>query len=153
MADEWADKYGELRRSGPGATSAWLGIPLAVAALIGLLWSVPVPAALGQVSPAINCATLFLMATFVYYCILSIPLALGGLVFLIATAVPGAWLARAGLPLLPAAAAVFVTAFAWQLVETRRGAGRILLTRNLQYLMLGPIWLLRAAYRRVGLEY
>jgi hypothetical protein len=152
-ADEWADRYGELKVSGARAANAWLGIPLAVGSLIGMLWSAPVPDILSASSPVINFGSLFLMASFVYYCILSIPLALGGLLFLLAVALPSSWLTQAGLPLWPIASAIFAPALAWQLIETRRATGRLLLLRNLQYLMLGPIWLLRAAYRRVGLPY
>jgi uncharacterized membrane protein YGL010W len=149
--DEWADRFGALRARGPGSVSAWLGIPLVVVSLIGLLWTIPVPETLRAASPAINYATLFIMAAFVYYCILSISLALGGLVLLIAATVPSLWLTQAGLPLARVALAVFVVAFAWQLLETRQATGRLLVLRNLQYLMLGPIWLLRAAYRSFGL--
>jgi uncharacterized membrane protein YGL010W len=152
-ADDWADRYGEIKASGPGAASAWLGIPLVVATLIGMLWSVPVPTVLAGTSPAINVATLFLMATFVYYCILSLPLAFGGLLFLIAAALPSAWLTQAGLPLWQIASALFAPVFCWQLLESRRATGRLLIVRNLQYLMLGPIWLLRALYRQAGIAY
>ena len=151
--DEWVDKYGALKARGPGNASAWLGIPLLIASLIGLLWSIPVPSVLREASPAINYATLFIMATFVYYCILSIPLALGGLVLLAAAAVPSVWLSQNGIALLPLAGAIFIVAFCWQLLDTWRARGRMLVGANLQYLMLGPIWLLRAAYRRLGLTY
>ena len=151
--DEWADKYGDLRRRGASSASAWLGIPLIVASLIGLLWSIPVPEALGAISPAVNFATLFLMATFVYYCILSISLALGGFAFLVLATMPSVLLSLKGLPLTAAAAACFVTVLLWHLIESKQATGRFLLIRNLQYLMLGPIWLLREAYRRMGLTY
>lgn len=149
--DEWADRYGALRARGAGSVCAWLGIPLIIISLMALLWSIPVPVALRRASPAINYATLFIMATFVYYCILSISLALGGLMLLIAAALPNVWLSSADFPTAPVAAAVFAVAFCWQLAETRLATGRMLVVRNLQYLMLGPIWLLRAAYRRIGL--
>ena len=153
IADGWADRYGELRISGPGAACAWLGIPLVIASLIGMVWSIPVPAALSLGTPVINFATLFLMTTFVYYCILSLPLAFGGLLFLFAAAAPSLWFTATGWPLWQVASAVFGPAFCWQLVETRRATGRLLIVRNLQYLMLGPIWLLRALFRRFGIAY
>lgn len=152
-ADDWADLFGNLRTSGATAPSAWLGIPLVIVCLLGMLWSLPVPEALGRGSPIVNGATLWVMTSFVYYCILSIRLALAGLVFLIAATIPGAWLELAGLPLWPLASSVFVPAFAWQLVETRRATGRLRIARNLQYLMLGPVWLIRAAYHRLGIDY
>ena len=151
--DEWADKYGDLKAGGPSQVGAWLGIPLIVASLIGMLWAVPVPVVLTEVSPAINFATLFVMATFVYYCILSVSMGLSGFLFLLATTLPSAWLSATALPLGRLAAAIFVCTFALQLIDTRKATGRLLVTRNLQYLMLGPVWLIRAAFRRFGMAY
>ena len=148
--DEWTEKYAELRAGGPGSACAWLGIPLLVSALIGVLWSLPVASSLSDASPAINYATLFLMATFVYYCILSIVLALGGLLFLLAASVPSIWLTATDTSLAPIAGPVFAAALLWQVLDTKKATGRLLVIRNLHYLMLGPIWLLRAAYRKLG---
>lgn len=153
LLDEWVDKYERLRAGGPGHVSAWLGIPLIVSALIGLLWSIPVPAVLSDASPVINAATLFLMATFVYYCILSISLAMAGLVFMLLTLAPYVLLAGSRLSLLPIVAGLFVVCLAWQLAQTKRATGRVRLARNLQYLMLGPLWLLRAVFRKFRLDY
>lgn len=151
--DDWADKYGQLRRGGPGSVSAWLGIPLIVGSLIGILWSAPVPAVLRDASPAINFATLFLMATFVYYCILSISLGFAGFLFLLVLTAPSIWLTRAEMPLASIASSLFFVTFVWQLVDTRIATGRLCVIQNLQYLMIGPVWILRAAYRKLGLAY
>lgn len=151
--DEWADKYGALRAGGPGRVNAWLGIPLIVGSLLGILWAAPVPAVLRDASPAINYATLFLMATFVYYCILSISLGFGGFLFLLLAVIPSVLITNAALPLAQIASSVFLVTLVWQLVETKRATGRMLVIRNLQYLMLGPIWMLRAAFRKLGLPY
>jgi uncharacterized membrane protein YGL010W len=151
--DEWADRYGKLRRGGPGNVSAWLGIPLIVGSLIGILWSAPVPPVLSDASPAINFATLFLMATFVYYCILSISLGFAGFLFLLVLTAPSIWLTQTGLPLAPISSSLFVVTLAWQLGDTKIATGRLCVVQNLQYLMIGPIWILRAAYRKLGLAY
>ncbi|HEY5666316.1 MAG TPA: hypothetical protein VIV64_06300 [Gammaproteobacteria bacterium] len=151
--DEWTDRYAELRAGRPGSPGAWLGIPLTIIGLIGVLWSLPVASPLAEASPAINYATLFLMATFVYYCILSIGLAFGAFLFLLLASLPSLWLTMAEVPLAPIAVPVFCAAFIWQLVDTHKATGRLLVILNLQYLMIGPIWLLRAAYRKLGLDY
>jgi uncharacterized membrane protein YGL010W len=151
--DEWADRYGRLRRGSPADVSAWLGIPLVVGSLIGILWSAPVPAVLSDASPAINFATLFLMATFVYYCILSITLGFVGFLFLLLLTAPSIWLTRAGLPLAPISSSLFFVTLVWQLVDTKVATGRMCVIQNLQYLMIGPMWMLRAAFRKFGLAY
>jgi len=153
LLDDWADKYGELKHGGPGRVSAWLGIPVLVASLLGILWSIPVPSVFRDASPEINYAMLFVMASFIYYCILSVSLGLGALLLLLLLAVPSVALPQFGVPLGPTATAVFVVAMLWQLLETRQATGKLMPGRNFQYLMLGPIWLLRACYRRLGLRY
>ena len=152
-ADAWADRFAALRGGGPGAPSAWIGLPVAISALLGILWAIPVPGALAAASPALNFAVLFVLATFVYYCILSLNLAIGGLLFLAAATIPSLWLERHGVPVLPVSIALLIPALAWQLTETKRATGRLQIIANLQYLMLGPVWLLRSLYRLTGIPY
>jgi uncharacterized membrane protein YGL010W len=148
--DDWADRYGRLRAPGQLTFSNCIGIPFLVISLLGLLWPIPLPAA---DAPALNGATLFIMATFVYYCMLSIRIALVGLALLILAVLPSAWVATRGLPVWPLALGAFLPAFAWQLTTTWRATGSARVISNLQYLMLGPVWLLRAAFRRAGITY
>jgi hypothetical protein len=151
LLDEWADRYGQLHAGAGPSPASWISVPVLVASLLAMLWSLPLPAPLAQRSPMINWATLFLMAAFVYYCILSIPIATAGLAFMLVAAAPSLWFEHVGLPAWPLALGAFVPAFCWQLLMTRRATGSIRLIRNLQYLMLGPVWLLRAAFRRAGI--
>jgi len=151
--DDWADRYGQLHPEGACSAAAWLSITVLVASLLGLLGSLPVPAPLQAQQLVINWATMLLMAAFVYYCMLSLRIAVAGLVYLAAAATPGIWLELRGLPVWPLALGTFIPAFVWQLEMTRRATGRVRVLRNLQYLMLGPVWLLRAVFRRAGLAY
>jgi len=151
--DEWADRYGQLHPEGACSAAAWLSTTLLVASLFGMLWSLPVPAPLQAQQAAINWATMLLISAFVYYCMLSIRIALAGLVYLVPAATPAFWLELNGLPVWPLALGAFIPSFVWQLETTRRATGQVRVLRNLQYLMLGPVWLLRAAFRRAGLAY
>ena len=150
VLDEWADRYGELRGC---LACSWLGTPLIVVTVLGMLWSLPVPSVLSEASPAINYATLFIMSTFVYWCILSVSLGVCGLLLLLLALAPSVIASRAGLPLGSMSAGTFIVCFGWLLTDTRKTTGHWLVYRNLQYLMLGPIWLLREAWRSLGLRY
>lgn len=148
----WLDVYTRLSAHGPGHPSQWLGIPLTIAGLTGLLWSMPAPDALGA-SSVLNWATFFLMTTVVYYFIVSISLAFGTLPFIVAVAALSAWLESLAVPLGRLSAVVFLAATAWQLAERWRLTGRLEPFRHLQHLMIGPLWLLAASYRRLGIPY
>lgn len=152
-ADTWLEIYGELRAHGPGHPSEWLGTPLAIAGLVGWLWSLPTPEAFSEAGAVFNWGTLFLMATVVYYFILSISLAFGALPYVIAVAAVNAWLDRSSLPLGEIGCTTFALAIIWQLAESwRTGAGSGAF-RHVQYLTIGPLWILAALYRRAGIRY
>jgi uncharacterized membrane protein YGL010W len=151
--ETWLRAYGRLRVPGPGHPSEWLGTPLAIAGLVGWLWSLPTPAAFSQAGPALNWGTVFLMATTVYYFILSISLAFGALPMIAGFAVLSAWVARSGLPLGQTGCAAFLVALSWQLVVSRHDEASLAIIPRLQHLMIGPLWLLAAVYRRLGIPY
>ena len=149
----WLDVYGRLSAHGPGHPSQWLGIPLTVTGLTGLLWSMPVPDAFDGTGIVLNWATFFLMTTVVYYFIVSISLAFGTLPFVVAVAALSAWLESLVVPLGPLSAVTFAAALGWQLAEAWRLQGRLEPIRHVQHLMIGPLWLLAACYRRLGIPY
>lgn len=151
--DTWLEAYGSIRTTRPTHPSEWLGTPLAVAGLVAWLWALPTPVAFGATGSALNWGTVFLMATVVYYFILSISLAFGMLPFVAAVAVLSAWLDRQGLPLGQIGCTAFVCALAWQLVASSHPPGGAAIGSRLQHLMIGPLWLLAAAYRRAGIPY
>lgn len=151
--DSWLETYGGMRSTGPSHPSEWLGTPLALAGLVAWLWSLPTPIEFSTPGSVLNWGTLFLMATVVYYFILSISLAFGTLPFVAAIAVGTAWLDRRGLPLGQIGCTAFVCALAWQLVASRHGAGSTAVVTRLQHLTIGPLWLLAAVYRRAGIPY
>ena len=126
--------------------------PLFLVALLGLLWCVPMPAALASNLASINWATLFAMATVVYYFVMSITLALGSLPFVAATIGGLAWLDRIDAPLLPIAAVMLLVATLGQFLGHRLESGGSLF-RDLLHCVIGPIWSLAALYRRLGIPY
>ena len=152
-ADYWFDAYSSLSPQGPGHPSQWLGTPLTFAALVGLLWSAPPLPALGSSAAVLNWATFFLMATVVYYFILSIRLAFGSLPFVVGLVALGAWLDRLAVPLTLVCTSMLVVAQAWQILAAGRRSGRFEPVRHLQHLIIAPLWLLAAAYRRLGIPY
>jgi hypothetical protein len=152
-ADEWLELYAGVLGANPRRPSAWLGTPLLAASLVGLLWSLPVPGAFRTSFLFLNWGIVFLMATVVYYFILSISLALGALPFVLGIAVLIAWADRLVFPLWALCGATFLVVAAWQLTEARLAQERIRWIQYLQYVMLGPMWLLAALYRRLHVPY
>jgi uncharacterized membrane protein YGL010W len=149
----WLAEYARDHQNPANQAIHKVCVPLIVVSLIGLLWSVPVPAEFTAISPALNWGTAFLLSAMVYYLILSFPLALGmaPLVLLVVSIVN--WLDGLPWPLWATSAGIFALAWAGQfwghVIEGRRPA----FFKDLQFLMIGPLWILAGMYRRLGLDY
>ena len=126
--------------------------PIFLVALLGLLWRVPVPNGPAMGVAAVNWATLFAMATVVYYFIMSIPLAIGTLPFIAAALGGIAWIDRIGAPLLLISSLAMLIAAVGQFLGHRLERNGSLL-RDVLYCVIGPIWVLAALYRKLGIPY
>ncbi len=151
--DGWLDEYGESHQNPTNKAIHWVCVPLIVLSLLGVLWSVPVPQAFVDISPAMNWATLFMMASLVYYFIMSIPLALGMIlvVALFGAALYG--LAALPVPLWITSLAIFVVAWIGQFIGHVIEGKKPSFFKDVQFLMIGPMWLLSFVYRRLGISY
>src|SRR3954453_2495550 len=74
---EWLGEDGESNVDPTKKRLHWVCVPLIVLALMGMAWSVPVPAVFAQASPWLNWATLSAILALVYYASLSVRLAVG----------------------------------------------------------------------------
>ena len=151
--DVWFDEYGQSHRHGVNKAIHTVCVPLIVISLIGMLWSLPVPAEFTEISPALNWGTTFLLASVVYYFIMSMPLAFGMLPFVLVTVIAVQWMDRVPGPLWSLSAGLFILGWVGQffghMIEGRKPS----FFRDLQFLMIGPLWLLAGLYKRLGIPY
>ena len=151
--EDWFSEYGESHRNGFNKLVHWICVPLIVFSVIALLWSIPMPASWRAVSPLLNLGTLAVAASIAYYFALSRPLALGMVVLSAALLALLAWLDGGTTPLWQIAAGVFVFAWIGQFVGHVIEGRRPSFFKDLQFLLIGPIWLLAAVYRSLHVRY
>ncbi len=147
----WLDEYGESHQNAANKALHWVCVPLIVLSLVGVLWSLPVPAVFEQASPLMNWGTLFMLAAIVYYFILSITLALGMVVVTAGMVLLLHWMDGLGIPLWQLSIGIFVAAWIGQFIGHAIEGKRPSFFKDLQFLMIGPIWLLSDLYRRLGI--
>jgi len=150
---QWLDEYGESHQNPVNKRIHWICVPAIVLSVIGLLWSIPVPAAFTEISPALNWAVLLAMAAVVYYFMLSVPLALGAAAVLFLLLLAAAGLDHLATPLWVTSVVIFVVAWVGQFIGHHIEGRKPSFFKDLQFLMIGPLWLLAAAYRGAGLRY
>ena len=92
-AEHWLAVYDRDHAHAANRLIHWVCAPAFLAGLLGILWCIPVPTTIATKLAAINWATLFAMASIVYYFIMSITLALGALIYIAGTLGGIIWLA------------------------------------------------------------
>ena len=153
-AAQWLDDYGVSHRNPTNKALHWICVPVIAWCVLGLLWSLPFPGALRAAHPAANWGSIAVLAALIYYGLLSIPLTLGALPLLLAALWSIDLVDRAGaLPLWSICVFLFVVAWVGQFVGHAIEGRRPSFLKDVQFLMIGPLWLLADVYRRLGIRF
>jgi uncharacterized membrane protein YGL010W len=150
---DWLAEYGTSHAHRANKALHWVCVPLIVLAVLGFLWSLPVPEAIARRTPWLNWATLAILAGLGYYAVLSVRLALGMLLPLAVAVFALARLAALPVPLWQTCLVIFVVAWIGQFIGHAIEGRRPSFFKDLQFLLIGPLWLLSFVYRKLGLGY
>ncbi len=152
-ADQWLSEYGESHQNQTNKIIHWICVPAIVVSLVGLLWSLPVPAVFKSFYPMLNWGTLFLCAGVVYYFVVSVSLGIGMLLVTVGVYTTVTWLAGFETPLWQLSLLIFVAAWIAQFVGHRIEGKAPSFFKDVQFLMIGPMWLLSFVYRKLGIKF
>lgn len=150
---DWLGEYGESHANPTNKWLHWICVPLIVLAVMGLLWSIPVPDVFAARSPWLNWATLTALVAFVYYAALSGALAFGIVLAFAAMFITVNALATLPWPLWATSLTIFVVAWIGQFIGHAVEGKRPSFFKDVQFLLIGPLWLVAALYRRLGVSY
>jgi uncharacterized membrane protein YGL010W len=148
----WLDQYGESHRNPVNERLHFICVPAIVLSLIGLLSSLPVPRMWGDL-PWLDWATLITALAMLYYVSLSWALAAGVLVCFAVMFLIIHEFRTLPWPLWATSLAIFVIAWIGQFYGHAIEGKRPSFFKDVQFLLIGPLWLLAALYRRLGLSF
>ncbi len=135
--DAWLDEYAESHGNPVNKTIHWICVPLITFSVLGVCWAV---------SPRIALA--FTVVAGVFYLRLSVTLALGMLVL--------AAVMLSIISMLPhpfwTSLVIFVLAWVGQFYGHYVQGQKPSFFKDLEFLLVGPIWLLNFIYQRVGIK-
>lgn len=149
--DYYLDEYGKDHQNPVNKILHRICVPAIMVSLLGILWSLPVPAVFANLGDYMNWATVFMALALVYYLRLSPRLALGMFTVALISLVIVAWLTTLPWPLWLTSAVIFVVAWIGQFVGHAAEGKRPSFFRDLQFLLIGPLWILADVYRRCGI--
>ncbi len=147
------DEYAESHQNPVNIAIHWVCVPLIIFSLVGLLWSIPTPDSF-HIGYPINWGTIFITLTFIYYTLLSRVLA-WGMVIISSALISGIYVLdkqfaeNQTLHLWTVSLIVFIIAWIGQFVGHKIEGKKPAFIKDLQFLLIGPIWLLSKIYRKL----
>lgn len=155
---QWFDEYGESHQNPINKLMHWICIPLIFFSVYGLLASIPsgfiqnlVPAA---IAPYANFGTILFLVGLIFYLRTSFKMFLGMLAVCILTMMGNIYIAQNfSMSLWLISTIIFVVAWIGQFYGHAVEGKKPSFFKDLQFLMIGPAWLLGFIYKKVGLSY
>jgi uncharacterized membrane protein YGL010W len=150
----WLDEYAVSHQNPTNKLIHWICVPSIMLSLLGLLWAIPVPGFIAAISPLLNWATVFVAFALGYYLMLSPKLAVGMLPVVVVMMVVNyaIWLQVGGWIWL-VAVIIFFVAWVGQFWGHKIEGKKPSFLKDLQFLLIGPLWLLSFIYQRAGMSY
>jgi len=152
--DWYLDKYGESHQNATNKLIHWVCVPAILFSLFGMLYAIPFPV---ERSLLTNWASVFFGLSLLYYLRLSIPMFLG---FIVIGALV-VWGNNAiyetvgynATQLAYVSAGIFVVAWVGQFIGHKIEGQKPSFLEDVQFLMIGPAWLLHFIYKKIGIKY
>lgn len=150
----YLDKYGESHQNDTNKLIHWLCVPAIMFSLLGLIYAIPFPVERGLFT---NWAAVFLALALLYYLRLSVPMFLGfivivGLMLWGNNAIYEAVGRDAG-QLALVSLIIFAVAWVGQFIGHKIEGKKPSFLEDVQFLLIGPAWLLHFIYKKVGIRY
>ncbi|MES2440746.1 MAG: Mpo1-like protein [Verrucomicrobiota bacterium] len=155
--DRLLGEYGESHQNALNETIHWVCVPAIFFSIVGLISCIP-PGPMLTLEPWLgNCANWALPALVVlaiYYVILSPSLAVGMVLFSAGClALAGFISAHSPVPLWAVCTGVFGISWVFQFLGHQVEGKKPSFLKDLQFLLIGPAWLMHFIYQKVGVSY
>jgi uncharacterized membrane protein YGL010W len=155
--DELFDEYGMSHQNATNKLIHWICVPLIFFSIVGLIASIPsgmVQRFLGEGNPYANWAAVVTILVLIYYVSLSIPLAFGMFLFVLVCLYGVRMIGQSNLvPLWLVSLIIFVVAWIGQFYGHKIEGKKPSFLKDIQFLLIGPAWLMHFVYRRLGIPY
>lgn len=152
--DNWLDAYGESHQNPTNKMVHWICVPLIFFSIVGLFWEIKLPVELPFLGGIpLNGAMIALAVVFAYYVFLSLPIAIGMFAFSLLCLAGNYYIEMAGLPVWLVSIAIFVLAWIGQFIGHNIEGKKPSFINDIQFLMIGPAWLMSFIFKKAGIKY
>ncbi len=148
--DQWMAEYGVSHKNTTNQLIHKICVPLIMLSVIGILWTIPTPTFFESI-PYLNWATLFVVCCLVFYLTLNFMMFLGMFILTLIMCWICHQLANAGI-LLPTSMFIFILSWIAQFYGHKVEGKKPSFFQDLAFLLIGPLWVLRFFYAKVGIK-
>ncbi len=150
--DAWLNEYGESHQNPTNKLVHWICVPSIFFSVVGFLYSVKLPVFIAE-NLQLNLAMVILALVSLYYIRLSVTLAVGLLLFAGLCLYLAQQIEKQGLILWQVSLGIFVVAWIGQFWGHKVEGKKPSFFKDLQFLMIGPAWLMHFIYKKIGIPY
>ncbi len=150
--DRLLSEYGESHQNVTNKTIHWICVPLIFFSVVGLIASIPSTLLQNLFGVYANWATVVMILVLVYYLSLSVSLSVGMGLFVV-TCLYAAKVISGIAPLWLLSIIIFVVAWIGQFYGHKVEGKKPSFLKDLQFLLIGPAWLMHFIYKRIGIPY
>lgn len=154
--DALLEEYGESHKNKTNKAIHWICVPLIFWSIVALLYSIPKTQLHSVIGNSIfsNWAGVALFIVSIYYISLSKPLAIGMFIFSVFCIYLCDFLETyIQIPLWQTSLIVFILAWVGQFYGHKVEGKKPSFVKNIQFLLVGPGWLLHFIYKRLKINY
>lgn len=155
---EWLDEYGESHTNKTNKLIHWICVPLIFWSVLGLLSGLPAAGlktlASSEWQPYIHWGTVLVLVGLIFYVRLSTAMFLGVALFSAFCLYIIKVLARdVTMPVWQISLIVFVLAWIGQFIGHKIEGAKPSFLKDLQFLLIGPAWLIAFIFKSLGIKY
>ena len=151
--DKWLSDFDANHRNIINAPIYWPSTLFLLIGIVCLFACLPIPHEFIEISPILNWGSLLLLVAIVYYCIISIPLAIGMLPFISIIFVLQVYLQSMTEYALIISILLTVASVVGICTGHYKEERLKLVLKDIQLVIIAPLWLLSLTYRRLGIPY
>ncbi|MDQ6755901.1 MAG: DUF962 domain-containing protein [Bacteroidota bacterium] len=151
--NNWLEEYGDSHKDETNKTIHWICVPTIFFTLVGLFYCIKLPI---QLAPALqlNVAMILIFLVTAYYFSLSKTIWIGMLLFgLLCLAICYYIETYTTIPLWLLCIILFVAAWVGQFYGHKVEGRKPSFLKDIQFLMIGPMWLMSFIYKKMGIKY
>jgi len=151
----WLDEYGESHQNPLNKKIHWVCVPAIMFSVMGLWWSIPhgyMPFIINNLQ--LNWAIIITALILLYYMRLSPVMAIGMFIIGFSLLAGNSYInANFHTPLWKTSLMIFVVAWIGQFIGHKIEGKKPSFFQDLQFLLIGPAWLLSFIYNKLGIKY